>query len=39
MNDVQQGEAFDAVATVDSLGWLGFGVTYRVGECRPWPTT
>ena len=39
MNDVQPGEAFDAVATVDSFGWLGFGVPYRVGECRPWPTT
>ena len=39
MNDVQPNEAFDAVATVDSFGWLGFGVTYRVGECRPWPTT
>ena len=37
MNDVQPNEAFDAVATVDSFGWLGFGVTYRVGECRPWP--
>lgn len=39
MNDVLPGEAFDAVATVDSFSWLGFGVTYRVGECRPWPTT
>ena len=39
MSDIQPGEEYDAVAAVDSFGWLGFGVTYRVGECRPWPTT
>ena len=39
MNDVQPGEAFDAVATVDSFGWLNIGITARVRNVRPWPTT
>lgn len=33
--DVFPGEAFDAVATVDAFQFLGFGITYRVGEARP----
>lgn len=37
MNDVQPGEAFDAVATVDSFGWLNIGITARVRNVRPWP--
>ena len=37
MNDVQPGEAFDAVATVDSFGWLNIGITVRVRNVRPWP--
>lgn len=36
MNDVQPGEAFDAVATVDSFGWLNIGITARVRNVRPW---
>ena len=39
MSDIQPGEEYDAVAAVDSFGWLGLGVTYRVGECRPWPSS
>lgn len=37
MNDVQPGEAFDAVATVDSLGWLNIGIPACVRNVRPWP--
>lgn len=37
MNDVQPGEAFDAVATVDSFGWLNIGIPVRVRNVRPWP--
>ena len=37
MNDVQPGDAFDAVATVDSFGWLNIGITARVRNVRPWP--
>ena len=36
MNDVQPGEAFDAVATVDSFGWLNIGIPARVRNVRPW---
>lgn len=35
LDDVLPGERFDGVATVDALVWLCFGVTYRVGEIRP----
>lgn len=35
--DVQPGERFDGVAEVDSFTWLGFGMTYRVGNFRTWP--
>ncbi len=37
MNDVLPGEAFDAVATVDSFSWLNIGITARVRNVRPWP--
>lgn len=37
MIDVMPGEAFDAVATVEGFGWLGFGVHYRIGNFRHWP--
>jgi len=36
MADVQPGEVFDAVAEVESLTWLGIGITYRIGNFRPW---
>lgn len=35
MTDVRPGEMFDAIATVDSVTWLGIGVTYRAGDLRP----
>lgn len=34
--DVQPGERFDAVATVDSFQFLGIGITYRIGNFRLW---
>lgn len=37
MSDVQPGESFYGVAEVDSFTWLGFGMTYRIGNFRPWP--
>lgn len=37
MHDVQPNEAFDAVATVDSFGWLNIGIPVRVRNVRPWP--
>lgn len=37
LQDVRPGEVFDAVGTVDSFTWLGFGITYRMGNVRPWP--
>lgn len=37
MADVQPGERFDGIAEVDSFTWLGFGMTYRVGNFRHWP--
>ena len=36
MSDIQPGEVFDAVATVDSFGWLNIGFTARVRNVRPW---
>lgn len=37
MEDVQPGEMFDGVATVDAFQFLGMGITYRIGNFRPWP--
>ena len=34
MADVRPDEWFDGIATVDSFTWLGFGITYRVGNFR-----
>lgn len=36
MADVGPDEWFDGVATVDSFQFLGFGVTYRIGNFRRW---
>lgn len=36
MADVQPGERFDGIATVDSFQFLGMGITYRIGNFRPW---
>ena len=36
MSDVQPGEVFDGIATVDSFAWLGLGITYRIGNFRRW---
>lgn len=36
MSDVQPGERFDGIAEVDAFTWLGFGITYRIGNFRPW---
>jgi len=38
MDDVQPWEKFDGIAEVDAFQWLGFGITYRVGNFRPWGT-
>lgn len=38
MVDVDPWETFDAIAEVDAFQWLGFGLTYRVGNLRPWGT-
>lgn len=39
MEDVEWCETFDAIAEVDAFQWLGFGMTYRVGNLRPWGTS
>lgn len=39
MEDVEPGERFDGIAEVDAFQWLGFGMTYRVGNFRPWGTS
>lgn len=36
MTDVQPGEVFDAIATVDSFQIFGIGFSYRVGNVRDW---
>ena len=35
MRLVEPGEQFDGIAEADSFTWLGFGITYRVGNFRP----
>jgi len=35
MDDVQPGEEFDGIGSVDAFQFLGFGLTYRVGNFRP----
>ena len=37
MADIEPGERFDAIATVDAFQFLGFGMTYRIGNVRLWP--
>lgn len=37
LSDVEPGEVFDAVATVDAFSFLFFGITYRIGNFRAWP--
>jgi hypothetical protein len=37
LGDVQPGESFDAIASVDAFQFLFFGVTYRIGNFRKWP--
>ena len=37
LRDVEPGETFIAIAEVDSITWLGIGITYRIGNFRPWP--
>lgn len=39
LEDVEPGEVFDGIATVDAFTWLGRGVTYRIGDFQPWPGT
>lgn len=36
LSDVLPGEQFDGVATVDAFQILGVGITYRIGNFRPW---
>lgn len=36
LSDVEPGESFDGIATVDSFVFLWFGITYRVGNFRAW---
>lgn len=36
LRDALPGEEFDAIATVDAFQFLGFGITYRIGNMRPW---
>lgn len=36
LSDVKPGERFDGVATVDAFQFLGIGITYRIGNFRPW---
>jgi len=33
--DVQPGEEFDGIGSVDAFQFLGFGMAYRVGNFRP----
>ena len=33
--DVEPGECFDGIPTVDAFQFLGFGMAYRIGEFRP----
>lgn len=35
MADLEPTEIFDGMATVDSFVFLGFGITYRIGNFRP----
>ena len=35
LDDVQPGEEFDGIGSVDAFQFLGFGLTYRVGNFRP----
>lgn len=35
MADVEPSEVFDGIATVDSFQMFGFGITYRIGNFRP----
>jgi hypothetical protein len=35
MEDLEPGERFDAIATVDAFSFLVFGMTYRIGNFRP----
>lgn len=37
MIDVDPGEVFDWIATVDAFQAFGFGFAYRVGNFRTWP--
>lgn len=37
MDDLEPGEHYDAVASVDSFSFLFFGITYRIGNFRGWP--
>lgn len=34
--DVDPGEQFDGIATVDCFQFLGIGISYRIGNFRPW---
>lgn len=34
MADIEPVELFAGIATVDSFVWLGFGITYRIGNFR-----
>lgn len=36
MDDVQEYERFDGIATVDSFVFLGIGFTYKIANFRPW---
>lgn len=36
MSDISQGEEFDGIAEADSFTWLWFGISYRIGNFRPW---
>lgn len=33
--DVQPGEEFDGIGSVDAFQFIGFGLVYRVGNFRP----
>lgn len=34
--DARPGEVFGGIAEAESFSWLGFGITYRIGNFRPW---
>lgn len=34
--DVEPGERFDGIATVDAFQFLGMGITYCIRNFRPW---